>query len=271
MVRSLFCGLPRQDKRMAVFVLGLDETTGKTDRDIFLLAGFVAPEQDWSRFFAPAWQERVLDGPPAIPYLHMTEIRSRSWRDRHGLSRLEADDRIDEALRLVDTMQSLYPIGVRADAAFVRDRFSEVKVMRSSLGKPSRFEPDYICFLSYVWIVMNYIEQHQPNAEKVDFIVERNGNVTKHIQDFHSTLAQQFTEFGKPSLAQLVGDLIPAGKERVPLQAADLLCWHTARAESPETMDDADIRRYRLLASRNGTRETFSNEQIAQMAVALGV
>ena len=86
---------------MAVFVSGLDETAGKTHRDTFLLAGFVAPEHDWSRFFAPAWQERVLDGPPAIPYLHMTEIRSPKWREKYGLSKLEADDRIDTAIALI--------------------------------------------------------------------------------------------------------------------------------------------------------------------------
>jgi len=65
--------------------------------------------------------------------------------------------------------------------------------------------------------------------------------------------------------------LIPGGKDRVPLQAADVLCWHTARAQNPETMDEADRRRYSLLAHRKGTREQFTDEQIAQMADALSV
>src|SRR5439155_17281293 len=114
---------------MAVFVSGLDETAGKTHRDTFLLAGFVAPEHDWSRFFAPAWQERVLDGPPSIPYLHMTEIRSRKWRERYGLSQLQADDRIDEAIILLDTMATLYPVGVHVDAGYLLDQFSKYKVV----------------------------------------------------------------------------------------------------------------------------------------------
>jgi len=270
LVRSLFCGLPRQDHRMAVFVSGFDETAGKTQRDTFMLAGFVGPEDDWSRLFAPAWEERVLDGPPAIPYLHMTEIRSPKWRKEHGISKLKADDRIDEAIALIDTMQSLYPVCIRANAGFVRDRFASVRVMRL-VGKPRVFEPDYICFLSYVWIVLNYINKQHPGAEKVDFIVERNGDVTKHIQDFHSTLSQALQAFGKPDLADLVGDLIPGGKDRVPLQAADVLCWHTARAQNPETMDEADKRRYLILAARQGTREQFADSQIEQMAKALGV
>jgi len=65
---------------MAVFISASDEAAGKNQRDPFLFAGFVAPEKDWSRFLAPAWQERVLDGPPSIPYLHMTDIRSPQWR-----------------------------------------------------------------------------------------------------------------------------------------------------------------------------------------------
>lgn len=255
---------------MAIFVSGLDETTGKTHRDSFMLAGFVAPEEDSSRFFAPAWQERVLDGPPLIPYLHMTEIRSRQWRDKYGLSKLAADDRINEAIALIDQMSSLYPIGIRANAGYVRDRFAGIKVLRTR-GKPRQFEPDYICFLGYAWVVLNYVNIHHPHAEKVDFVVERNGDVTKHIQDFHATLAQTLTAFGKPSLSRLVGELIPGGKDRVPLQAADVLCWHTARAQNSSIMDKGDILRYSVLARRTGVREQFADEQIDQMAKALGV
>ena len=40
---------------MAIFVSGSDETSGRTQRDTFLLGGWLAPEPDWSRFFAPAW------------------------------------------------------------------------------------------------------------------------------------------------------------------------------------------------------------------------
>src|SRR5579862_4656280 len=76
LARSLFCGLRRQESRMAVFVSASDETAGRGQADLFFFGGWLGPEEDWSRFFVPAWQERVLDGPPKIPYLHMTDIRS---------------------------------------------------------------------------------------------------------------------------------------------------------------------------------------------------
>jgi hypothetical protein len=256
---------------MAVFVSGSDETAGKTKRDTFLFAGWVAPEEDWSRFFAPAWQERVLDGPPKIPYLHMTEMRSAKWRDKYGISKLDADDRIDEAITLIDTMPTLYPVGMRVDAGHLRDRFVTTKVKMSATTKPIAYEPDFTCFLAYVWVVLNYVDRHYEDAEKVDFVVEQNGVITKYIQDFHSTIPQALTALGSPALARLVGELIPGGKDRVPLQAADVLCWHTARARHPETMDLADKRRYFRISRLKGIYQQISNEQISQMATALGV
>jgi len=257
---------------MAVFVSGSDESAGKSRRDTFLFAGWLAPEEDWSRFFAPAWQERVLDGPPKIPYLHMTDIRSAKWREAHGISKLDADDRIDSAIHLLDTMSSLYPVGVRLDAGFLRDRFANLKVKTLRVSaKPAAFEPDFTCFLFYAWVALNYLKLFHPDADKLDFVVERNGAVTKHIQDFHSTLAENLGALGDASLANLVGDILSGGKDRVPLQAADVLCWHTARAQHPETMDLGDQRRYSILAHREGTYQEFTHEQISQMAKALGV
>jgi len=75
----------------------------------------------------------------------------------------------------------------------------------------------------YAFIVLSYVDLEHPKAEKVDFIVERNGYITKYIQEFHLTLADGLTALGKPLLARLVGELISGEKERVPLQAADLL------------------------------------------------
>src|SRR5581483_6256801 len=173
---------------MAVFIFASDEAAGKNQRDPFLFAGFVAPEKDWSRFLAPAWQERVLDGPPSIPYLHMTDIRSPQWRSDYGLSRLQADDRVDEAVSVIDTMSTLYPICIRVDGGYFRDKFSTRKVAFSKTTRSQPLEPDYVCFLLYVFVVLTHIEKNHPQAEKVDFLVERNGQITKHIQAFHAQM-----------------------------------------------------------------------------------
>lgn len=134
----------------------------------------------------------------------------------------------------------------------------------------TKFEPDYISFLVYAFLVLNYIEQRHPEAEKVDFLVERNGKVTKYIQEFHSHLALNLEALGKGRLARLVGNMIPAGKDRVPLQAADVLCWYAARSRKPETMDSADIHRYlKLLRHRKGVNHKVPKKQISKILASL--
>jgi len=251
---------------MAVFISASDESCGKTQRDPFFLGGWVGPEEDWSRFFAPAWQERVLDGPPTIPYLHMTDIRSSQWRFKNGLSRLQAEDRVDEAFNLIDTMATLYPVGVHVNAGHFRDKFASSKVVAST-GSKRPFDPDYVCFLGYVLVVVEYVAHEYPAATKIDFIIERKGNITKYIQEFHSQLAICLRALSKPSLAELVGKLIPGGKDSIPLQAADMLCWHTARPH--DMMDSTDRRRYGLIAKRKGTRAELTDDEITQIDDAL--
>jgi hypothetical protein len=254
---------------MAVFVSGSDESAGKTERDRFYQAGFVAPESDWSDFFVPAWQERVLDGPPKIPYLHMTDIRSPKWRTEHGLSKTSAEDRVDEACNLIHTMGSLYPIGAHLDAGVFRDNFGSTKFVAAS-GGAKTFEPDYTCFLLYTVLVLSYVDTYHPEAEKVDFIVERKSDITKHIQEFHSHTAANLAALGQSSLARLVGDLIPGDKDRVPLQAADVLCWHSARSKS-EAMDEPSYRRYCRIAHNAGCLIEVTKEQIAKLKIVLSV
>src|SRR6267378_5096898 len=92
---------------MAVFVAASDETNSANG--LYHYEGWLASESDWTRFFTPAWQERVLDGPPQIPYLHMTEMRSRAWREQWGITQANVDERLDESARVIDQMGSLYP------------------------------------------------------------------------------------------------------------------------------------------------------------------
>ncbi len=254
---------------MAVFVAGSDESAGKTQHDRFYLGGFVAPETDWSDFFAPAWQERVLDGPPNIPYLHMTDIRSRQWLARHGLTWDAGDDRVEQAFAVIRTMGSLYPIGAHLNAGKFREQFATLKMVVASGGAKS-YEPDYLCFLAYTVIVLDYVATVHPEAEKVDFMVERKSEATKHIQEFHSHTAKHLKALGKPWLSDLVGEIIPGGKDRVPLQAADVLCWHSARSKSRD-MDRASASRYVSIAHNPGFLHEITNGDMKQLAHSMGL
>jgi hypothetical protein len=54
---------------VAVYVAFSDEASVRNTEGEFFVAGYVASELEWP-WVARAWQERVLDGPPRIPYLH---------------------------------------------------------------------------------------------------------------------------------------------------------------------------------------------------------
>jgi hypothetical protein len=252
---------------MAVFISASDENTA-TDKREFSFGGFIAPEEDWSRYFAPAWQERVLNGPPPIPYLHMTEIRSRKFRDQHGLSRDDADSRLDEAVRVIEQLGSLRAVLIDINAEHFRGEMSDTKFIASTGGIKDYHHPDYFCFQAYVFAVLMYVEKWHPDTEKVNFIVERNGEITKHIQSFHSNMAIVLQQRGKGSLARRVGELIPDGKDRIPLQAADVLCWHMGRARNPDTMDNNDIRRHNSLAGINGMRVPLEESVVSAIKAA---
>ena len=199
----------------------------------------------------------------------MTEIRSPKWRAEYGLSKEDAERRVDEACAIIHTMGGLFPIGAYMDAGNFRDNFASAKFIAAS-GGAKTLEPDYICFLLYSMLVLSYVDSYHPEAQKVDFIVERKSDITKHIQEFHSHTAANLADLGKPSLARLVGELIPGGKDRVPLQAADVLCWHSARSKSG-AIDAAFWRRYSHIAHNDGALIEITPEQITKLKIVLSV
>ncbi len=265
LVRSLFCGLPRQEKRMAVFVAASDESLSG---DKFYRCGFVGPENDWSDWFAPAWAERVLDGSPRLPFLHMTDIRSRDFRKKHRLSDREAERRLDEAFRVIASMGSLYLVGSTINVEYVKNAFANTKIIGRITPQKRIYpmDPDYLSFITFCYAVLFYVRDERPECEKVDFVIERNSAMTDRIRDFHESMPDSLSRLGESDLIPLLGELIPGGKDRTPLQAADVLCWYTQRAESGGEMSDADRSRFATVARRKAYRPEWTQEQINRIA-----
>ena len=213
---------------MAVFLAASDETLGNSHRSSFRRCGFLAPINDWEEL-TEHWEASILAGPPRIPYLHMTDIRSREWRGQYGLSDGDVDRRLDDAFAIITAVASLTPIGFGLNSAgHLYDTFP-AKGVRLSNGAGKKFVPDYVAFPGYVFTVLYFCQMNRPDVEKVDFVVERNGELTDHLREFYEGLPRSMEDMVKPELIPLMGEIIPAGKERVPLQVADVLCWHTRR------------------------------------------
>jgi len=129
------------------------------------------------------------------------------------------------------------------DGGRFREVFRELKM--AQLGRqPTLYalEPDYIGFLGFAYAALDSVAMNYPDAEKVDFIVERKSKVTHHLQHFHENLGEALASKGRGELVHLIGELIPGGKDRVPLQAADVALWHLRKHECG-TCDDRDLRR----------------------------
>lgn len=251
---------------MAVFVAASDESAGGSERSTFWHGGWVAPEKDWSDYFAPAWQERVLDAHPKIPYLHMTELRDSEWQREHGLTWLQAQDKLDEAINVIDTMGSLYPLTVNTNAGAFLDAHGKKKVMQRADGKGTRFLVDHFSFHAYMFAVLKYISIKHPDAEKVDFVIERKEGVFDKLEHFYESYAEGLTIVGESELIKYMGELIPAGKDRIPVQAADVLCWHASRLAVGNLAGD-DYRRTRKMLKRLGNNIELEDKMHRDLAL----
>jgi len=249
---------------MAVFVAASDETSGKDENSIYHYSGWVAPEQDWSLYFTPAWQEQVLNGPPEIPYLHMTDIRRQGWRDEYKMTRDDADWRMDIAAIVISQMGSLYPLNLQIDGSRFKPLFKDHSVVLPTGGQ-KRFMPDFLAFMSYAWCVLGYVKVTQPSAEKVNFMVERNSDITDYMNAFYDQLPVALANIKAPELGELMGDFIPVDKKRPPVQAADYLCWLTRHAEAND-LGELDLRRFGTISCRQGFKLAIPDSVLTGLA-----
>lgn len=224
---------------MAVFICAADESY---DSGNFFYGGFAAPVTDWEGF-ARAWNERVLQGPPQIPYLHMTDITDWKWQEKYGLKPWEADRRIEAAVEVIRSTGSLVPVLWSVDrreyAAIVRQPFTP-----GPKKKPAQLEPDYLCFLFFAYTALDWLHQrYADEIERVDFWVEENDRITLNMAAFHKSLINVLPRLNSAHFAPLVGEFHEVGKDRIPAQAADVLGWH-ARNARRKVLDPAGWRRY---------------------------
>ena len=98
----------------------------------------MAPERDWTEYFAPAWRERVLELRPRLGYLHMTEIKSPKWRLENNLTEVDAERKIGEAFRVIRNQGSLYPILAHLNADHFRSAIEKANVQMNILKKGPR-------------------------------------------------------------------------------------------------------------------------------------
>lgn len=228
------------------FICCADETSDENPRKALYYGGFVAPEEDW-QYFESAWRERVLDRRPSIPYLHMTETRSKAWRAQHRISATEVTGRIDEAACIIRSAGALMPIVFRVGVSEFRDLiagpFRHVRALR---------QPDYVAFRLFAYSVMDCVHSRYGAGHTVDFKVEENSTITKTLRAVHEDLAASLRE----SIPRFSGmaegrQLQIVSKEDIAAQAADVFLWH-ARNGFNGTLDLDGQRAYFKMKTGGG-------------------
>jgi hypothetical protein len=118
-----------------------------------------------------------------------------------------------------------------------------------------------------VLTVLHHINLNHPESEKVEFVVDRKDGVFGKLKQFYDTFESGLKHIGHPELAKYLGELIPAGKERVPVQAADILCWHASRHDL-ELLKGRDAMRAAAMFNRKGKIIPLTDELHAKLARA---
>ncbi len=243
---------------MAVFVAQSDESGSGDNSGVFLVGGCVSVETNWGPY-ADAWDERVLQSKPPIPYLHMREIRKVKFKKEHKLTATDAEEKIKAAVDLLGDIAEHSHTGQPAihgvlsviKQSDLADMVGLIESRGHKIDKGTLDLPDYLCFLAYAQVVIDKTAQMFPDIEHVDFVVSAKGKIPDQYKLYLAGIK------GRLKRSELVGDLIPADpKTRLPLQMADVFCWHRRRHYQT---DEASYNMIRLAQVRTFTHEWKSD------------
>jgi hypothetical protein len=155
----------------------------------------------------------------------MKEIRRPEWREQYGLSSNDAEERISEAIRVLGSMGAMSAIASVIKRQDLQELFHSGFKRRRDIPVGID-EPDYFSFVAYVSFMLAEAYRNYREVDRVNFIVSKKQNITKNLNEFYETIKSYFKQY-HPELFPLFGDLIPGDMElQLPLQAADVLCWH---------------------------------------------
>jgi hypothetical protein len=229
---ALPCAVWPREGRVSVYFSYTDETASPDAGGKFLISGFGARDTDWPEF-SRQWRDKILLAPPKIPYVHMVDLRSESWRKKHGITCYEADEKVIKAIALIRSFDSV----LRPYISQVCEKtYKSCTERLSSAGiKTQRHHGyvDYVAFIAYAFNLLKLIHTDFPDVHRVQFGVSKKNFVTHHIQ--HGVRDEMIQGMKKMNhvIASRFGDVLPLSMEdHMPLQAADVYCWHLQRTYS---------------------------------------
>jgi Protein of unknown function (DUF3800) len=238
----------------------LDES-GHGQKDIFVFGGLMASCADAARL-SDAW-ERELRRSPAISCIKASEIYNpkNPWRSPYREERLSKfvkmiGDHIGGAIRF-RLPWSAY----------------NIHVLQS---RRIRKQPNSPWFFAFYAMMFNLIAPYVLNHihDEFQFIYDCQVGAENKLRRGHQKLIESFPENCAKWLA---GPPIPADDKKVmPLQAADLIAWHTRQAAirelrgEPNYTDPTWEAIKELPAVKNGFDEMWTEKDIREVISSIG-
>jgi hypothetical protein len=227
------------------------DDTGKGDEPFFVLAAFVSTAEKWCAF-SDAWDAKLKE-PPAIAYFKMREAWSL-WGEFLPFKAEQRDRRVEDLIKIVNQHAEFFvfcEINKRDWADIL------AKQIAKTLDNP---------FYHGYCTIMNDVFWHlywHCTLDKVDFIFDKeNETIFREILDWWLIMHE-----GAPAkIRRRMGNhpIMRDDVEVLPLQAADLLAWLTAKRNS--TGEQREFARHfgRQLAIP-GSHETWGRDRIEEL------
>ena len=225
-VWALVSGLPRGERERRLFMVlqaFIDDSGNDPNAHSFMLAGFVAPSQNWAAF-SNDWQA-LLDRPPGAAYLktahayalqeqfHMTKGWNRKLRDAF----------------LMDAADIINDHAAERVAVWVkREHFDKhIKSLATPYGREPADDPYFLCafhLILTVAVLHMVISKPQP----CDFIFDEHGAIGESALGWWGAFKQFAAHGSLTDFTPFLGSPPTFRDEKAfkPLQAADFFAWH---------------------------------------------
>lgn len=211
-----------------MYVSYSDESESGDGRGPFVVGGYVAKESEWPGF-STRWASEVLQPYPSIPYVHMVDLRSEEWRQKHSICMEQCREKVKAAIEVITSSSFLLPFVGRINQADYLAARKRVEDKGWEYRQHAQYV-DYLCYMTYAVLVIGNLASLS-DAQKITFNMDRKRYVSHHIaKNFKEGMIPYLKQRGRHRWAEIVGDFIPLSmEEHMPLQAADVLSWHLRR------------------------------------------
>lgn len=227
----------------------VDDSAYGGDSQYYVLAGYSASEEVW-KAFSRDWQS-ALDTAPRLDYFKMYEAEGRTGQFA-GFTRESRDYRLGQFIDVILTHELL-----EASVA-IRDRdFSDVlyPVLPTALASP------YYCAFIAMVTAFSGIYRHSGFNETVHFIFDEQDGMQNRMMRLYAQFRGWYPHWN------LGGVTYQNDKERLPLQASDLIAWQTRRFMCSSEGTRADFRR--LHSVRTPFRSVLKRRDVEDFAFAI--